>query len=78
MERVFITLFLQKFDSLVVNKMTIYGSVSRERLYLNSLRHFLIYGGTEGMSGIEKLENDGVIKELRPKVKANILGYKPS
>jgi len=43
-----------------------------------SLRHFLIYGGTEGMSGIEKLESDGVIKELRPKVKATILGYKPS
>jgi len=42
-----------------------------------ALRHFLIYGGPEGLEGVDKVDTE-VIKAMRPKVKAAILQYPPS
>lgn len=43
----------------------------------HTLRHFLIYGGTDGLKDIDKLGPE-VIRDMRPKVKAAILQYPPS
>lgn len=42
-----------------------------------ALRHFLIYGGPEGLEGVDKVDTE-VIKAMRPKVKSAILEHPPS